>query len=125
MREDHCDRYVSDDNIGIFHVFSFQYLLTSKALLGPLHIPITQMIYIPYIYMNEFDHCILALLKQQQERAENSGLNGNSSNNFLSFIFPTAKQAEVRTDFYDAITSFLFSAFVSSAQGINISASYD
>ena len=51
------------------------------------NILITQMIYIPYIYVNEFDHHILALLKQGRERPENSGLNGNSNNNFLSFIF--------------------------------------
>jgi len=29
-----------------------------------------------WIGMNEFDHGILALLKQQRQRPENSGLNG-------------------------------------------------
>ena len=31
------------------------------------------------IGMNEFDHHILALLKQQRERSENSGLNRDSN----------------------------------------------
>ena len=48
--------------------------------------------------MNEIDHCNLVLLKQQQERPENSGLNRDSNPglcNATPVLYPWSYQANI------------------------------